>query len=109
MSPGTDPPAGGQPPPDWQQAQTLALADVAMTILQARKMMPAATAAAVSRERHGSGFCVRVRLLEGVRSAADGNPRDPGNAGEVVAILVARQLGKDLADAFGDKDVIILK
>lgn len=113
MSPGTDAPTGGgQPPPDWQQVQTLGLADVAMTILQARKTMPTATAAVVSRERHGGGFRVRMNLLEGLRSAGDGDPgdpRDPGTAGQVVAIFVARQLGKDLADAFGDKDVIILR
>lgn len=79
-----------------------------MTILEARKTMPAATAAAVSRERHGGGFRVRVRLLEGGPSP-DGIPRDPEETDRIIAVFVARQLGRDLADAFGDKDVIILK
>jgi hypothetical protein len=110
MSPHTDLPANGrQPSPDWQQLQTLGVAEIAMTILNARKTMPTATAAAVSRERHGGGFRVRVSLLEGAPSAADGNSLDPDAAAEVIAIFVARTLGKDLADAFGGKDVIILK
>ncbi len=110
MSPRTHPLADGrQPSPDWQQVQTLGVAEIAMTILNARKTMPTATAAAVSRERHGGGFRVHVSLLEGAPSAADGNPLDPDTAAELIAIFVARQLGKDLADAFGSKDVIILR
>ena len=121
MSPSTDPPAGDGPlPPDWQQVQTLGVADVVMTILRARKTMPLATAAAVSRERHGSGFRVRVSLLEGAPSPA-GNPENtenwdnpgssenPGGHEGAVAIFVTRELGKDLADAFGGRDVIILQ
>jgi hypothetical protein len=102
MAPGTDPPVGGgQPSPLWQQVQTIGLAEIAMTILEARKTMPTATAAAVSRERDGAGFRVRVRLLEGAPPAADA-------VGEVVAVFMAEQVGQDLANAFGDKDVIIL-
>lgn len=110
MSPVADPPAGGgQPSPDWQQVQTLGVAEIAMTILEARKTMPTATAAAVCRERHGGGFRVRISLLEDEPQAAGGNPHDRDSAARVVVIFVARQLGKDLADAFGEKDVIILK
>ena len=93
--------------PDWQQVQTLGVADVVMTILKARKAMPEATAAAVSRTRHGDGYRVLVSLLEGSPPAdADGHP---GGVDEAVAIFVARELGKDLADAFGGKDVFILQ
>lgn len=109
MAPRTDRPTGdGSLSPDWQQVQTLGVAEIVMTILAARKTIPSATAAAVSRERHGSGFRVRVRLLEGTPSA-DGNPQVPGGTEGVIAIFVARQLGADLTDAFGEKDVIILK
>jgi hypothetical protein len=100
--------AGDDAPPDWQQVQTLRVADVVMTILQARKAMPAATAAAVSRARHGDGYRVLVSLLEGSPSVDTGCGH-PGGADEAVAIFVARELGKDLAEAFGGKDVIILQ
>jgi hypothetical protein len=90
---------GDGPLPDWQQV---------MTILKARKMMPSATAAAVSRARHGDGYRVLVSLLEGSQPA-DEDMVLPGAVDETVAVFVARELGKDLADAFGGKDVIILQ
>ena len=70
---GTGSSAGDGASPDWQQVQTLGVADVVMTILKARKTMPLATAAAVSRTRHGDGYRVLVSLLEGQPSvdAAD--------------------------------------
>jgi cell division inhibitor SulA len=93
--------------PDWQQVQTLRVADVVMTILKARKAMPSATAAAVSRARHGGGYRVLVSLLE------DGAEEEAADLGVAVdraaAVFVARELGQDLADAFGDKDVFILQ
>lgn len=110
MSLGPDPLTDGGPPsPLWQQVQTLGVADIALTILNARKTMPEATAAAVSREKHGGGFRVRVSLRGDVPSADDGNPPDRHGAGKEIAIFVARQLGKDLADAFGGRDVVILR
>ncbi|MGH3225539.1 MAG: hypothetical protein ACRDPY_43780 [Streptosporangiaceae bacterium] len=99
---------GGQPSPVWQQVQTLGVAEIALTILNARKIMPGATAAAVAREKHGGGFRVRVSLLGDAPSTDDVNPQDQRNAEEEIAIFVARQLGKDLTDAFGPKDLIIL-
>ena len=99
---------GDEPLPDGQQVQTLSVADVVMTILKARKMMPSATAAAVSRARHGDGYRVLVSLLEGSQPAGE-DAVLPGAVDETVAVFVARQLGKDLADAFGGKDVIILQ
>ena len=78
-----------------------------MTILEARKTMPWATAASVSREMHPDLVHVRVRLLESSSPSSDGRPQE--EHGEVVAAFTARRLGEDLATAFGQKDVIILK
>jgi hypothetical protein len=77
-----------------------------MTILKARRAMPSATAAAVSRTRNGDGYQVLVSLLEG--SPSVDAALDAGPAG-AAAVFVACELGKDLADAFGDKDVFILQ
>jgi hypothetical protein len=103
----TRPESGDGAPPDWQQVQTLRVADVVMTILKARKVMPSATAAAVSRAKHGDGYRVLVSLLEGSPSA-DGGDAGGGIDG-ATAIFIARELGKDLADAFDGKDVFILQ
>jgi hypothetical protein len=100
--------SAASPAPDWQQVQTLQVADVVMTILKARKAMPSATAAAVSRMKHGEGYRVFVSLLEG-SPPADAGTLHPGGIDEAVAIFVACELGKDLADAFGGKDVFILQ
>jgi hypothetical protein len=87
-----------------QAVETLGIADVVMTILEARKTNPRATAAAVSRETCGDLIQVRVSLLE-----PSGRPEDQPDRGDVVAAFTARQLGADLAAAFGQKDVIILR
>jgi hypothetical protein len=103
----TGPSTGDSALPDWQQVQTLRVADVVMTILKARKAMPSATAAAVSRARHGRGYRVLVSLLEG---SAEANAADQEiDIDGAAAVFVARELGQDLADAFGDKDVFILQ
>jgi hypothetical protein len=107
MSPHAGHWSGDSASPDRLEVQTLRVADVVMTILKARKAMPSATAAAVSRTRHGDGYQVLVSLLEGSPSA-DAAALDGGRGG-AAAVFVARQLGKDLADAFGDKDVFILR
>jgi hypothetical protein len=103
----TGPSSGDGALPDWQQVQTLGVADVVMTILKARKAMPSATAAAVSRTKHGDGYRVLVSLLEAGPSvdAADLVDGIDGAA----AIFIARELGQDLADAFDGKDVFILQ
>ena len=108
--------------PDWQQVQTLRVADVVMTILKARKAMPLATAAAVSRTKHGDGYRVLVSLLEASPPAdapaldgtvLDGTALDGTDLAEGIdgaaAIFIARELGQDLADAFDGKDVFILQ
>jgi hypothetical protein len=99
--------AGDDTSPTYQEVHTLRVADVVMTILKARKAMPSATAATVSRMRDGDGYRVLVSLLEGSPSA-DGADADGGVDG-ADAVFVARELGKDLADAFGGKDVFILQ
>ena len=103
----SDPTPGDGASPDWQQVQTLRVADVVMTILNARKAMPAATAAAVSRASHGTGYRVLVRLLEGSPAVDAVDPA--GDVDGAVAIFIARELGPDLAEAFGEKDVFILQ
>jgi len=100
--------SGDGVPPAGQEVQTLRVADVVMTILKARKTMPKATAAAVSRTRQGDGYRVLVSLLEGSPAGGDAADLAKG-AGGTAAVFVARELGKDLADAFGDKDVFILQ
>ena len=107
MPPDTRPQSDDDASPDWQRVETLRVADVVMTILKARKTMPSATSAAVSRTSHGDGYRVLVSLLEGSPSA-DAADREADVDG-AAAVFVARELGKDLADAFGDKDVFILQ
>jgi len=113
MSPGTDPAIDdGKPSPDWDLVETLGVADIVMIILGARKTIPSATAATVSRERRGDVFHVRVSLLEGPPSPPGGNRLEPGRTngpGQVIADFAACRLGQDLVDAFGQNDVIILK
>jgi hypothetical protein len=100
------PSSGDGTPPEGQWGQTLRVADVVMTILKA-KAMPSATAAAVSRAKHGDGYRVLVSLLEASPSA-DEACLDGGIDG-AIAIFVACNLAPDLADAFGSKDVLILQ
>jgi hypothetical protein len=108
--------SGDGAPPDWQQVQTLRVADVVMTILKARKAMPSATAATVSRTKHGDGYRVLVSLLDGSPSAvaaelegAEAADDAAGGIDGAAAIFIARELGQDLADAFDGKDVFTLQ
>jgi hypothetical protein len=113
MAPGPDPSTeGGQPSSAWQRVQTLGVAQIVVLILEARKTMPWATAATVSRERQGGTFRVRVSLLKCGPSAATENPGDHGDSGavgRVIADFAVNRLDQDLADAFGDHNVITLK
>ena len=123
MASGADRPGGERPSLGWQRTETLGLAEIAMTILEARQDVPSATAAAITRERHGDELYVQVTLLNdpppdgtaptvrgpaGTEPATTG-PATTGPAGEVVAAFAVRRLGADLTEAFGEKDVIILK
>lgn len=107
MASGSDAVTGdGQPLPSSPPAETLSVPDVVMTILEARRTMPWATAASVSRETARDLVHVRVTLLESSPPSSGGRPE---GRGEVVATFAVRRLGEDLALAFGEKDVIILK
>jgi hypothetical protein len=107
MASGSDAVTGdGPPPPRSPPTETLGVAEIVMTILEARKTMPWATAASVSREVHRDLVHVRVRLLENPSLPSADRPEGHD---EVVAAFTARRLGEDLATAFGQKDVIILK
>src|SRR5690348_6668603 len=92
MPPNAGQRSGDGASPDRQEVQTLRVADVVMTILKARKAMPSATAASVSRTRHGDGYQVLVSLLEGSPSA-DAAALDGGLDG-TAAVFVARELGR---------------
>jgi hypothetical protein len=97
--------------------ETLGVSEVVLAILKARKMMPTATAATVCREAHGDAHHVRVSLMNDPQYLPGGIPpteSGPGGCGtdghvEVIADFIARELGQDLVDAFGGKDVIILR
>jgi len=76
-----------------------------MTILRARRAIPDATAAEVTRERHQTVTHVRVSLR---REPPTGEPgHSPGGA--LIGRFRARQLGSDLVEAFQGRDVLILK
>jgi hypothetical protein len=111
MAPGADRPLDEeQSPAGWQHRDTLRLADIAMAILEARPLAPLATAAAVSRERCGDELHVQVSLLSDPAYAAKaGDPGGAGEPGKLVASFAVRRLSPDLTDAFGEKDVIVLK
>jgi hypothetical protein len=85
--------------------ETLGLADVIMTILRARRAIPDATAAEVTRERHQTVTHVRVSLR---REQPTGEPgHSPGAA--LIGRFRVRQLDSDLVEAFQGRDVLILK
>jgi hypothetical protein len=94
------------PPGPDAPKETLSVSEIVVAILEARKTMPWATAAAISRETTSDLVHVRVRLLE---DSPPSNAGRPDGSGELVAAFTVRRLGEDLATAFGQKDVIILK
>jgi len=110
VAPSADTASGdGQSPPNWQSVETLGVAEVVMAILKARKTKAWATAAHVSREQRADLVYVRVTLLEDSPASPAGGPGTKPARGPVVAAFAAYRLGEDLATAFGQKDVIILK
>jgi hypothetical protein len=101
---------GSQPAADRRRVETLGVAQIVVLILEARKTMPWATAATVSRERHDDAFRVRVSLLKGTPEADQADEADHAAAvGKVIADFSVGRLDRDLTDAFGDKDVITLQ
>jgi hypothetical protein len=110
MAPGSDAVTGdGQPSPSLQSTETLGVADIVVVILEARKTMPWATAASISRETRRDLVHVRVTLLESSSAPSPGHPEGQPVHGMVVAAFAVSRLGEDLAMAFGRKDAIILK
>jgi hypothetical protein len=115
MARGTDSPVGDQESPDWQHVETLGLADIVMTILEGRKTAPSSSAAAISQQRHGNVFHVRVTLLDDPSLQPGGSWPEPpgppgaGGPGLVVADFAVGQLGQDLVEAFDGNETIILK
>jgi hypothetical protein len=112
MAPGTDLPVGDQESSDWQHVETLGLADIVMTILEGRKTAPSCSAAAISQQRRGNVFHVRVTLLDDPSLQPGGSWPEPGGAsgpGLVVADFAVGQLGQDLVEAFDGNETIILK
>jgi hypothetical protein len=107
-----DSPAGDHESSDWQHVETLGLADIVMTILEGRKTAPSCSAAAISQQRHGNVFHVRVTLLDDPSLQPGGSwpePAGAGGAGLVVADFAVGQLGLDLVEAFDGNETIILK
>lgn len=96
----------------WQHVDTLEVTPIVLAILEARKTMPWATAATVSRERHGDAYRILVTLLKSSPPASADGRRDhdrTAETGKVIAAFTVRQLGTDLVSAFGDNDIITLK
>jgi hypothetical protein len=96
--------------PDWQEVETLALADVIIAILRARRSLPAAKTAEVARERQSAVTCVRVALCpEPLPGPVPGGQARAAPPAVTVAWFRARRLGSDLTEAFKGRDVIILR
>jgi hypothetical protein len=117
MASGPDPVADDRPSSlAWQPVDSLEVTQIVLAILEARKTMPWATAATVTRERHGDAVRVCVTMLKDSPPADYGEEHGDtkGHAGtrgtsEVIAAFEVHRLGDDLARAFGDSDVITLK
>lgn len=116
MASGPDPLADDRPSsPAWERVDSLEVTQIVLAILEARKTMPWATAATVSRRQHGDAVRVCVTMLK--RSPADEDDEQGDTNGHadssgtcaVIAAFEVRRLGTDLAQAFGDSDVITLK
>ena len=93
-----DRPAGPQPVP------LLKLAELLMVILDCRPRLPLAAAAALIREHCGEGTLIRVVFLDARREPLAVDPDT-----QLVTSYLAGGLDEDLAAAFGDRNVVILK
>jgi hypothetical protein len=109
MAPDPDPGIDGGEFLGWRQVETLGVADVVMSILEARKEMPWASAAAVSRQHRDNAIYVQVSLFESASASPGTRSTHQDGRIQLIAGFAARQLGEELVTAFGDKDVIILK
>jgi hypothetical protein len=87
-----------------QHVATLKLAEVIMAILYCRQRLPLAASAALIREPHSEGIFIRVVFLDDRQE-----PLPVDQATLTATAYLAGRLDDDLAMAFGDRDVIILK
>lgn len=93
--------------PAWPRPQPvplLKLADLLMVILDCRPRLPLAAAAALIREHCGEGTLIRIVFLDADREPLAADPDT-----ELVTSYLAGGLDEDLAAAFGDRNVVILK
>jgi hypothetical protein len=97
--------AGDRPArPRPQPVPLLKLADLLMVILDCRPRLPLAAAAALIRENCGEGTLIRIVFLDERREPLAADPDT-----ELVTSYLAGSLDEDLAAAFGDRTVVILK
>jgi hypothetical protein len=87
-----------------QHVATLKLAEVVMAILYCRQRLPLAASAALVREPHGEGTFIRMVFLDDRQE-----PLPVDQAMLAATAYLAGKLDDDLAMAFGDRNVIILK
>ena len=115
MASGPDPLADDRPSsPAWERVDSLEVTQIVLAILEARKTMPWATAATVSRRQHGDAVRVCVTMLKSSPDNEDGEQGDTNGHADsgtcaVIAAFEVRRLGADLVQAFGNSDVITLK
>jgi len=87
-----------------QHVQTLRLAEMIMAIVDCRRRLPQATSAALIREPHGDGTLIRVVFMDERQQPL---PVDPGTM--MATAYLAAELDDDLHQAFGARNVIVLK
>lgn len=87
-----------------QHVATLKLAEVVMAIVYCRQRLPLATSAALVREPHGESTYLRLVFLDDQQE-----PLLVDQATLRATAYLAGRLDDDLAMAFGDRNVIILK
>jgi len=96
--------AGAEGLPGAQFVPTLKLAEIIMAVVDCRHRLPLAASVALVREPRGESTLLRVVFLDGK------NEPVPADADVVMTTTyVAGRLDDDLAAAFGDKNVIVLK
>jgi hypothetical protein len=92
-------PSGGA-----QHVHTLRLAEMIMAIVACRRRLPQATSAALIREPHGDATLIRVVFMDERQQPL------PVDAGTMMATAyLAAELDDNLHQAFGARNVIVLK
>ncbi len=91
-------------PPGPQFVPTLKLAEIIMAVIDCRHRLPLAASAALIREPRGEDTLLCVVFLDGKNE-----PISVDADAVMATTYVAGRLDDDLAAAFGDKNVIVLK